>query len=67
MQHKLQDGMTVRLPVSEQKAGSLGASYRAVNRRKAQMQRTGKALKRQPRFEGEFHDDDEILRVELHG
>jgi len=50
--------MTVRLPVSEQKAGRLAASYRAVNRRKAQMQRIGKALKRQSRFEGEFHDAD---------
>ena len=67
MQHKLQDGRTVRLPVSEQKAGRLGASHRAVHGRNAHMERIGKFLKRQPRFEGEFHDDDEILRVELHG
>jgi hypothetical protein len=66
VQRKLKDCMAVGLPISEQKAGCLGASHRAVNGRKAQVQGTGKFLKRQPRLEGEFQDYHEVLRVELH-
>lgn len=66
MEQELEQALSIRLAVGQEKPGGRRSLHRAMRRREAQAEGVSQLLKREPRPEGELEGHNEILGIELH-